>query len=133
VVVTLSSPHSKLIFTPRLIRFINACVVEADSEALRRWGRHIVGRSTPAAAIRLYESLYDVDLRPQLTSISLPTLIIHGERDAIVPVRAAEELAAHLSNHQLLILPGAGHVPTMTQPQVVTSAINAFFTRDQVA
>jgi pimeloyl-ACP methyl ester carboxylesterase len=54
-------------------------------------------------------------------------LIIHGERDQIVPVGAAKELAAQLPNNQLIILPEAGHVPTMTHPQAVTSAINAFF------
>lgn len=116
-------------FHATLDQFVDACVVEANSEALRRWGRQIVGRSTPEAAIRLYESMYDVDLRPQLAQITLPTLIIHGEQDRIVPVSVAQELAAQLPNNQLILLPGAGHVPTITQPQAITNAINAFFTR----
>ena len=108
-------------------QFVDACLVESDSKAIRQWGRQIVGRSTPEAAIRLYESLYEVDLRPHLAQIALPTLIIHGEQDRIVPVRMAQELAAQLPNNQLMIVPGAGHVPTMTQPQVISDAINAFF------
>lgn len=114
-------------FDTTLDQFVDACMIGSDSQAIRRWGRQIVGRSTPAAAIRLYESLYEVDLRPHLARATLPTLIIHGERDQIVPVGAAKELAAQLPNNQLIILPEAGHVPTMTHPQAVTSAINAFF------
>lgn len=116
-------------FQATLDQFVDACVVEANSEALRRWGRQIVGRSTPEAAIRLYESMYDVDLRPHLAQITVPTLIIHGEEDRIVPVRVAQELAAYIPNSHLSILPGAGHVPTITQPQAVANAITAFFVR----
>jgi pimeloyl-ACP methyl ester carboxylesterase len=114
-------------FGATLDHFVNACVVEPDSLAIRRWGRQIVGRSTPEAAIRLYESLYGVDLRPQVAQIVQPTLILHGESDRIVPVSAAQWLATQIPNSQLLVLPGTGHVPTMTQPQTIAAAITTFF------
>lgn len=120
-------------FATTLDQFVDACVVEPDSEAIRRWGRQIVARSTPAAAIRLYESLYEVDLRPHLASITVPTLLIHGENDQIVPVHEAQKLAAQLPNSELLILPGAGHVPTITRPQAVADAITRFFALDQAS
>lgn len=111
--------------------FVDACVPEPESAALRRWGRQIISRTTSAAAIRLYESLYEVDLRPHLADITLPTLLLHGENDQIVPVSEAKALAAHLPNHELVIIPGAGHVPTITQPHVVANAITAFFGQEQ--
>ena len=114
-------------FGTTLDHFVNACVVEPDSLAIRRWGRQIVGRSTPEAAIQLYESLYDIDLRPQVAQIAQPALILHGEADRIVPVSAAQWLASQMPNSQLLVLPGAGHVPTITQPQTVANAITTFF------
>lgn len=114
-------------FDGTLSQFVDACVPEPDSAAMRSWGRQIVGRSTPAAAVRLYECLYDADLRPQIGQISQPSLIIHGEADLIVPVDAAQWLAGQLPNSQLLILPGAGHVPTITQPRAVAGAIERFF------
>lgn len=110
-----------------LDQFVEACVPESNSAAIRRWGRQIVGRATPAAAIQLYECLYDHDLRPQVAKITQPSLVIHGEADAIVPVSAAKWLAAQIPNSQLVIVPGAGHVPTMTQPQAVADAIDQFF------
>jgi pimeloyl-[acyl-carrier protein] methyl ester esterase len=87
----------------------------------------IVTRAEQAAAIQLYEMMYGLDLRPRLPTITLPTLIIHGEKDALVPVSAAQWLAGQLPHSQLHILPGAGHVPTMTRPQQVATLINQFF------
>jgi pimeloyl-[acyl-carrier protein] methyl ester esterase len=120
-------------FHSTLNQFVDACVPERDSAALRRWGYQIVGRSTSEAAVQLYECLYDVDLRPHIAQIRQPSLIIHGEADRIVPVSAAEWLASQLPNSELRILPGAGHVPTMTHPQLVATAIDQFFARRQVA
>lgn len=110
-----------------LQRFVNTCTPEPDSETIRRWGMQIVTRAEQAAAIRLYEMTYGLDLRPRLATITLPTLIIHGEKDALVPVSAAQWLAGQLPNSQLHILPGAGHVPTMTRPREVSTLINQFF------
>lgn len=116
-------------FQATLDWFADACVPEPDSAAIRRWGRQILARSTPAAAIQLYECLYGVDLRSQVQQIAQPTLILHGDADTIVPVGAAEWLAAQLPSSQLVILPGAGHVPTMTRPSAVATAIDQFFRR----
>ena len=114
-------------FHETLEQFVDACVPEPNSEAIRHWGRQIVRRSSPEAAVRLYECLYDIDLRPQLPQITQPSLVIHGENDQIVPVSAAEWLATQLPNSQLMVLPASGHVPTVTQPRTVADAIEQFF------
>lgn len=114
-------------FQATLEQFVDACVPEPNSSAIRRWGRQIVGRSSLQAAVRLYECLYGLDLRPQLAQIAQPSLIVHGDADVIVPISAARWLAAEIPHSQLVILPGAGHVPTMTQPQAIATAIDQFF------
>ncbi len=108
-------------------RFVDACVPEPDSIAVRQWGRQILMRSAPAAAIRLYQCMDGIDLRPHVGHIALPTLILHGELDALVSVAAAEWLAAAMPNSRLEIFAGAGHVPTVTRPVEVATAINSFF------
>jgi pimeloyl-ACP methyl ester carboxylesterase len=107
--------------------FVDACVPEPESIAIRRWGRQIVGRAEQAAAIQLYESLDAIDLRPRLAQVRQPTLIIHGTADAIQPVRESEWLAAHIPNSKLHLIQGAGHVPTVTRPHDVVAAIQGFF------
>lgn len=107
--------------------FVKACVPELNGENVRRWGRQIVGRSQKADAIRLYESLKGVDLRPEIPGIRQKTLVVHGTSDHIQPIEASYWLAAHLPKSELRVLDGAGHVPTMTRAAEVASAINGFF------
>ena len=55
-----------------------------------------------------------------------PTLIIHGQHDAIVPVQQAERLAAHLPQSQLHILDESGHAPHLHDAQQVRTLIQGF-------
>ncbi|NJM07942.1 alpha/beta hydrolase [Candidatus Gracilibacteria bacterium] len=109
-----------------LQRFVDACLSDTDSIALRRWGMQVVARAEQAAAIRLYESLAGLDLRPQVSQIRQPTLILHGSADNIQPLAESEWLAAHIPQSHLTILAGAGHVPTVTRAHEVADAINTF-------
>ena len=110
-----------------LDRFVEACVPEPDSEPVKRWGRQILDRASQEAAIALYLSASGVDLRADLPQITQPALILHGEADALVPLAAARWLAETLPQAELVTLPGAGHVPTLTRPQEVASEIERFF------
>lgn len=114
-------------FDATISQFVDLCLTDTDGEAVRRWGRQILARSTPAAAIQLYESLFGVDLRPQVAEIVQPTLIVHGEADRLVPLDAARWLASEIPHCQLQIVRGAGHVPTVTHPGEVVAAINRYF------
>lgn len=116
-------------FVATLHQFVDSCVTQTDTEAVRRWGRQILARSSQDAAIQLYECVLGVDLRSQVSQIVQPTLILHGEADQLVPVDASEWLASQIANSQLRILKGAGHVPTVTRPQEVAEAINQYFER----
>jgi len=114
-------------FEATIRAFVDQCVPEPDSEAVKRWGRQILRRSGQAAAIRLHECLYGVDVRPRVHEIELPALIIHGDADALVPLSDAEWLAGRLPRGHLHLLHGAGHVPTVTRPAEVAAAIDAYF------
>lgn len=110
-----------------LDRFVQLCVPEPDSEHLRRWGRQIIDRASQEAAIALRILSTETDLRGELPKITQPTLVIHGDADVIVPIDRGRELAATLPNAKLVVLKGAGHVPTLTRPAEVAHAIEDFF------
>ena len=107
--------------------FVDACVPEPESDAIRHWGRQIVGRTSRADGIRLYETLVGTDLRPDIPTITQSTLVIHGTADRIQPIEESRWLAAHVPTSRLIELEGAGHVPTMTRATQVVNAINAYF------
>ena len=53
--------------------------------------------------------LSQFDVRARLKSIQLQTLLVHGARDEIIPLAAAEYLNAHLPQASLLVLSERGH------------------------
>lgn len=107
-------------------RFVQLCIPEADSEHLKAWGRKILARAAPEAAIALRIVGSETDVSADIARVRQPTLVLHGELDKIVPLDRARELAAALAHAELTVLPGAGHVPTLTQPANVAGAMRAF-------
>jgi pimeloyl-ACP methyl ester carboxylesterase len=59
-----------------------------------------------------------------LRSIAVPTLMIWGDQDPVVPVQAAREAAALIPEARLEILP-AGHVPQLRHPHTVATLIKS--------
>jgi len=53
----------------------------------------------------------------------IPTLIACGTRDLLTPVKHSEEMAAVLPDSELVIVPGAGHLVQLEQPDVINDAL----------
>ena len=60
------------------------------------------------------ELLSSLDLRQELQDITVPTLIIHGQQDIIVPVEAGHYLAEHIPHSESHIFQECGHAPFLT-------------------
>jgi pimeloyl-ACP methyl ester carboxylesterase len=118
-------------FAEIVTRFADACVPEGEPNSIeiRNWGRKILARASPESAVRLLECIHGVDLRPQLARLQLPTLILHGDLDTIVPLTDSEYIASQISNSCLHVIKGAGHVPTMTRPHEVAQEIHQYFSK----
>jgi pimeloyl-ACP methyl ester carboxylesterase len=55
-----------------------------------------------------------------LGSIKVPTLVIHGGDDPLVPVEGGKETAEKIPGSELIIIEGMGHsLPPETWPQIV--------------
>jgi pimeloyl-ACP methyl ester carboxylesterase len=71
----------------------------------------------------LLEDLSRIDVVGSTRKITCPTLILHGESDAVVPVAEAHELYGCLSSQkQLSILPATDH--RLSDPQMMERAAN---------
>lgn len=62
--------------------------------------------------------------RRGIRSIGCPVLLLHGERDRLVPVGAARAVARANPSWSLVVLPGVGHVPQLEAPRGSATAIN---------
>jgi proline iminopeptidase len=65
------------------------------------------------------------DWRARLSALSVPTLVIHGEDDAL-PVTVSAELVAQLPRAQRQLLPHCGHMPFWEAPEVFFPAVGSF-------
>jgi non-heme chloroperoxidase len=73
-----------------------------------------------------FADLIRIDLSERLGDIEAPTLLIHGEQDAIVPRREQEWLLARLPNARLVSLEGTGHAPHWERPERCATEIATF-------
>jgi pimeloyl-ACP methyl ester carboxylesterase len=49
------------------------------------------------------------DRRPELATITAPTMVLHGEADPLVPVAGGRDTAANIAGAELRVVPGMGH------------------------
>ena len=66
------------------------------------------------------------DLREQIQAVTQPSLIICGEQDRMTPARFARWLAEQLPAARLEILPHAGHMLMLEQPEAVANLLEIF-------
>jgi 3-oxoadipate enol-lactonase len=66
------------------------------------------------------------DAEPGLGSILVPTLVIVGDEDKITPTSAAKKLVSCIPTARLAIVPGAGHMTNMEQPNVFDDVVIEF-------
>jgi pimeloyl-ACP methyl ester carboxylesterase len=81
-----------------------------DEAAFRALARREVGRASDFRAAQNHNLLHDEGRsREPLSSISCPTLVIHGTADPMFPIGHGEALAEEIPDAQMLRLEGAGH------------------------
>jgi pimeloyl-ACP methyl ester carboxylesterase len=84
--------------------------------------------SSPNAAIALARMNEQIDVRPVLPSVRVPTLILHREMDSAVPVEYGQYLAAHIPGNRYVELPGGDHFPSVGDMDLVADEIEEFVT-----
>lgn len=66
------------------------------------------------------------DRRARLKTIAVPTVVVHGDDDPIVPVEAGRDVAGCIPNAELRIIPGMGHeIPTSLVKTVADAIVAA--------
>ena len=83
-------------------------------------------RAGPLTVLRAARDLLDDDLRDELPLIPVPTLLVWGGHDPIVPVRHARTFRSLLPDARLVVLRDAWHVPMVEQPEAFRDAVSAF-------
>ena len=92
---------------------VDAEQVEGYRTPLRNFER----RRVILRAVRQIDVDEALRLEPRLRELELPTLLIWGEEDRVVPLENGRRLAGDLPRANLVTLPGVGHLPPEEAPQ----------------
>lgn len=99
---------------------------DAQARALTRQMTAMLAEPDTAALLAGLAELRDTDLRSSLAAIRQPVLIVHGERDSLMPTAAARWLAAHLPDARLEIFAGCAHAPFLSEPDRFAALLQEF-------
>jgi len=75
------------------------------------------GRDMSAATRSVIATAASPEYRERIKAVSCPVLLLHGDRDRLVPVSAARAAVRAHPSWSLSVLAGVGHVPQLESPQ----------------
>ena len=61
-----------------------------------------------------------------IAKIRIPTLVIHGTQDQLIPLSEAERIHDTIPGSRLVIIPESGHLPNLEQPELFNRAVRDF-------
>ncbi|HEX5751273.1 MAG TPA: alpha/beta hydrolase [Archangium sp.] len=116
--VRMPKPFAYL-FAPTVARVLGGRHLppEGRSEIVRE-----ARRLSPLELLRRLEDILAADYLEDLEHLRVPTLILHGARDLLVPLSYARDVAARIPGSRLEVIREASHLPYMSH----TDAFNAF-------
>ncbi len=79
------------------------------------------------------EILRDVDLRDELARLSVPTQMMFGENDNLVPAAVVPDIEALNPSVRMALLKGMAHVPFVSSPEMFLDALFDFYRRQEVS
>ncbi len=103
-------------------RVTNGSAFPVDESAIRQRAQAAWERGTnPAGTARQLTAVLASGSRQEaLESLTMPTLVIHGKEDPIIPVEGGIATAEAIPNAKLMLIDGLGHaMPPETWPEIV--------------
>ena len=101
----------------------------AGDESIHRWfGSFLRMAASPAAAVAIETICRDIDLRPILPTISVPTLVVHRLKDAVESIEGARYIAERIPHAKLIELSGGDHLPWAGESNALINEIEEFLT-----
>jgi pimeloyl-ACP methyl ester carboxylesterase len=106
-------------------------VTSPVSEGVLRWAWTMAMQAGLNATLKCVDAFGHTDFRPDVASIKVPTLIIHGTADKTVPIDATgRALARALPDSRLVEIDGGAHGVTASHKADVNTALLSFLESD---
>ncbi|WZO96253.1 alpha/beta fold hydrolase [Isosphaeraceae bacterium EP7] len=99
---------------------------QAKPELVERMGRVMRGASAEGVAAAARGMAVRPDRTDFLGSIKVPTLVLAGEEDQLIPLEESRTMAAAIPGARFVVVPGAGHLAPLEQPERTNAALREF-------
>lgn len=99
-----------------------------DPEFRQWWASYLRMGASPAAAVALTKMNAQIDVRPILPTIQVPTLVIHRTDDKCLLLEEGRLLASKIPGAKFVELPGADHLPFVGDSDGVLNEVELFLT-----
>ena len=83
----------------------------------------------PVPYMQALKAVVDTDFRPILPTIDVPTLVIVGTEDKVLPVTESRQLADAIPDAQLALVERAGHLSNIEAPERFNAVLGEFLDR----
>lgn len=97
------------------------------TEANLEYDFSIASHASPNATVKAANSWATTDFRSELKNVTVPTLIVHGDADNIVPIQtSAEQAAKGINNNEYHIIKGGPHGLNLTHKKELNKILLEF-------
>lgn len=108
-------------------RFLSEHFRQQHPDVAQRIGNTLEA-TQPEGYIGACQALRDADLRGQVSSIRVPSLVVVGALDEATPPSQAQEIHDAIAGSALLVLPDAAHLANVEQPDTFNARVLEFLT-----
>ena len=100
------------------------------SEPQRQYARHIAELASPKGTLDCITAFGRTDFRGDVARVAVPTLVIHGDSDAIVPFEVSGKRSAELiAGSELVVIEGGPHGINASHTEQFNAALLGFLAR----
>ncbi len=115
-------PEALVAYALELWKILNGSVFPMDKERVKTRSLLAMERGANPKGVgrQIAAILAAPSRRKPLRKLQVPTLVIHGDNDPLVPVECGIDTAEHIPRAKLHIIPGKGHAfPPVLWPQIL--------------
>lgn len=114
----------------RLEQYVAPKFFKTNRLLMRGLAKQLAVLFNDRASIRMAElqsdALKNFNITQQISALTIPTLILHGDSDRVIDVQGALECHRHIAQSTLIIFPEVGHLILAEAPQLLIQELSHF-------
>jgi class 3 adenylate cyclase len=102
--------------------------IAGDEEALRAWGRFLRLCASPAVAAAVVRTIFELDIRDILPTISVPTLVVNRRGNPLIPGESGRDVASRIPTARFVEVSGDDYGLAIGDVDTVIDEVEEFLT-----